>query len=148
MTSLALYPVDMPALAIAALATTPVGDRAGQVAWSTTSLCLIQWTGTVWAPLPFSSAPASVGASTYTVGAADHDLIFSVACTVTLPSAANFKGRELYVKSIAAVAIVSNASNVKPLATNSAGTAILAATAGKWARLVSDGANWVIMSAA
>lgn len=136
-----------PGVATAAWATTPSGT-VGQIAWSTTSTCLIQWNGTNWAPIPFSSVPASVGTSTYTVAVGDHDLIFSVACTVTLPTAANFKGRELYLKNIAAVAIISNASNVKPIATNTAGTAILAATAGKWARLVSDGTNWIIMSAA
>jgi hypothetical protein len=96
----------------------------------------------------FNPGPASVGAATYTVAATDVDLIFSVACTVTLPAAASFKGRELNMKTIAAVAIISNASNVKPIGTNTAGTAILAATAGKWCRMVSDGANWVIMAAA
>lgn len=95
----------------------------------------------------FNGGPVSVAAATYTVAATDVDLIFSVACTVTLPAAASFKGRELNLKNIAAVAIVSNASNVKPIATNTAGTAILAATAGKWCRMISDGANWVIMAA-
>jgi hypothetical protein len=95
-----------------------------------------------------AGGPASVAAGTYTVAATDVDLIFSVACTVTLPAAASFKGRELNLKTIAAAAIISNASNVKPIASNTAGTAILAATAGKWCRMVSDGANWVIMAAA
>jgi hypothetical protein len=36
---------------------------------------------------------------------------------------------------------------VKPISSNTAGTAILAATAGKWAILQSDGSNWVIMAA-
>lgn len=91
--------------------------------------------------------PASIGAATYTVGLNDFHLIFSVACTVTLPAAASFPGRQLWVKNIAAVAIISNASNVKPIATNVAGTAILAATAGKFAQLVSDGTNWIIIAA-
>lgn len=98
-------------------------------------------------PIP-NAVPVSVGAATYTVAATDTDLIFSVGCTVTLPSAASFKGRELWMKTIAAVAIISNASNVKPIGTNTAGTAILSsAAAGKFARLVSDGTNWVVMAA-
>jgi hypothetical protein len=96
----------------------------------------------------FNPGPASVAASTYTVAATDVDLIFSVACTVTLPTAASFKGRELYLKTIAAVAITSNASNVKPIGSNTAGTAILASTAaGKFCRMVSDGTSWIIMAA-
>jgi hypothetical protein len=105
-----------------------------------------QLQATDWVVPIAGAVPVSVGASTYTVGATDYDLIFSVACTVTLPSAASFKGRELYMKNIAAVAIISNASNVKPISTNTAGTAILAATAGKFVRLVSDGTNWVVMA--
>jgi hypothetical protein len=96
----------------------------------------------------FGSGPVSVGAATYAVLVTDIDLIFSVACTVTLPAAASFPGRELNMKNIAAVAIISASSNVKPLTSNTAGTAILAATAGKWCKMVSDGANWVIMAAA
>jgi hypothetical protein len=36
---------------------------------------------------------------------------------------------------------------VVPLAGGAAGTAILAATAGKYATLVSDGTNWIITQA-
>jgi len=56
------------------------------------------------------------------------------------------KGRELNIKTITANTVVSASSNVAPLTSATAGTAILAATAGKWARLVSDGTNWRIMS--
>lgn len=66
--------------------------------------------------------------------------------TVSLPNASNWTGRELTIKTIAAQTVVSNASNVVPLAGGAAGTAILAATAGKFATLVSDGTNWVIMA--
>lgn len=92
--------------------------------------------------------PTSVGASTYTVQATDYDIIFSVACTVTLPTVASSKGRELFMKTIAATAVISNASNVKPLTSNTAGTAILAATAGKWVRMICDGASWIVMAGA
>lgn len=64
--------------------------------------------------------------------------------TLTLPSAAAFPGRELRVRTIQAQTVVSASSNVVPMAGGSAGTAILAATAGKWADLQSDGTNWQI----
>ena len=64
--------------------------------------------------------------------------------TVTLPSAVNYDGQPIHLKTIAAFTVVSASSNVIPLTGGAAGTAILAATAGKWATLVSDGANWVI----
>jgi hypothetical protein len=60
--------------------------------------------------------------------------------TVTLPSASTWVGREIFIKTMSA------ATNVKPIATNTAGTAILAGTAGTWALLVSDGTNWVVMA--
>lgn len=67
--------------------------------------------------------------------------------TVTLPTAANYPGREITIRTIAAFTVVSASSNVVPLAGGAAGTAILAATAGKWATLASDGTNWQIMGA-
>lgn len=66
--------------------------------------------------------------------------------TVTLPAAADQPGREINLKTIAAYTVISASSNVKPLDTDTAGTAILSATAGKWAELVSDGANWIVMA--
>lgn len=65
--------------------------------------------------------------------------------TVTLPAASSWTGREVMVKTIAAQTVVSASSNVVPLAGGAAGTAILPATAGAWATLVSDGTNWIIM---
>ena len=67
--------------------------------------------------------------------------------TVTLPAASSWTGREVMLKTIAAFTVVSASSNVVPLAGGAAGTAILAATAGKYATLVSDGTNWIIMEA-
>lgn len=67
--------------------------------------------------------------------------------TVTLPAASSWTGREVMIKTIAAQTVVSASSNVVPVAGNVAATAILAATAGKWATLVSDGTNWIIMAA-
>ena len=67
------------------------------------------------------------------------------AITVTLPTAATNAGRVLVIKTIAAQAVNSASSNVKPIATNTAGTAICAGTAGTWALLACDGTNWVVM---
>lgn len=94
-----------------------------------------------------NTAPATKTGTTYTVVAADASLIFNTSAThtLTLPAAASFSGRWLYLKNIAAFAINSASSNVVPQAGGAAGTGILAATAGKWAALQSDGTNWQIM---
>jgi hypothetical protein len=93
------------------------------------------------------AAPTIKTTSTYTAVDSDCSLIFNVSgtCTVTLPAPASYPGRWLNLKTIAAQTVVSASSNVKPIDTDTAGTAILAATAGKWAKLQSDGTNWVIM---
>jgi hypothetical protein len=92
--------------------------------------------------------PVLTTASTYTVLAGDASLVanFAGTSTYTLPSAATYPGRILNLKTIQAQAVVSASSNVSPLAGGSAGTAILSATAGKWAMLQSDGTNWVVMA--
>lgn len=65
--------------------------------------------------------------------------------TVTLPAASSWTGREVMIKNIAAFTVVSATTNVVPINSATAGNAILPATAGSWATLVSDGTNWVIM---
>lgn len=94
--------------------------------------------------------PALITGTTYTVGSTDTHLIFNAAatCTVTLPSAGSNAGRVMWLKTIAAFTVVSASSNVKPVGSNTAGTAILGASAGSWAHLVSDGSNWVVMGGA
>ena len=67
--------------------------------------------------------------------------------TATLPTASAWTGREIMLKTIAAFTVVSASSNVVPLAGGAAGTAIHAATAGKYATLVSNGTSWIIMEA-
>jgi hypothetical protein len=67
--------------------------------------------------------------------------------TATFPAASLWTGREVMIKTIAAQTVVSASSNIVPITGGAAGTAILAATAGAWATLVSDGTNWVIMQA-
>lgn len=86
----------------------------------------------------------------FTLGANENEVICngSASITATLPSAASWVGRKVRIKTIAAYTVISASSNVVPLAGGAAGTAILAATAGKWAELVSDGTNWIIMAAA
>lgn len=69
-------------------------------------------------------------------------------CTVTLPAAASWVGRQLVFKNMQAQTLVSASSNVVPLDSTSAGTAILLGVVGNWATLVSDGTNWIIMQAA
>jgi hypothetical protein len=69
------------------------------------------------------------------------------AVTVTLPTAASWVGREIMFKTVGAGAVNSASSNVVPRNSPgpAGGTAILAAGAGNWATLVSDGTNWIIM---
>lgn len=66
--------------------------------------------------------------------------------TVTFPTASANTGRVVWIKTIAAQTVVSASSNVLPISSATAGTAILAGTAGTWAMLVCDGTNWVIMA--
>ena len=69
-------------------------------------------------------------------------------CTVTLPAASSYTGRQVTFKNMQAQFLVSASSNVVPIDSTSAGTAILLAVVGNWATMVSDGTNWVIMQAA
>jgi len=69
-------------------------------------------------------------------------------CTVTLPTASTWPGRYLTFKNMQAQTLVSASSNVAPIDSTTAGTAILLAVVGNWATMVSDGTNWVIMQQA
>lgn len=69
-------------------------------------------------------------------------------CTVTFPAASSWSGRQITIKNMQAFTVVSNASNIVPIDSVSAGTAILLAVIGNWATMVSDGTNWVIMQQA
>lgn len=104
--------------------------------------------GTVAAAAVLTGAPNTQTGSTYAMAAADASIIANAAgtMTITLLSPASCPGRILDIKTIASNAVVSASSNVVPLAGGAAGTAILGATAGKWARLQSDGTNWIIMA--
>jgi hypothetical protein len=116
----------------------------GNVSIGTTSTLLkLSVTGSVG-----FNAPVTVTTATYTVLSTDNWIIAnkSGTVTVTLPAAASWTGRIITIKTILA-SVVSATSNVVPIGSATAGTAILAATAGKFATLVSDGTNWVIMQA-
>ena len=87
-----------------------------------------------------------ITATTYTVLATDKFLVFNTtaACTVTLPNPGLYPGREIFMKQIAAFAVSSASSNVQPLTSTTAGTAILSG-AGTFAKLYSNGQAWVII---
>jgi hypothetical protein len=95
-----------------------------------------------------ATAPITINAATYTQTVSDYSLIVTTtAPTITLLSAASYTGKVLYIKNITATAVTSASANVVPLGSATAGTAILAATAGKFAMLQSDGTNWITMMA-
>jgi hypothetical protein len=86
--------------------------------------------------------------TTYTVLPDDYYMIGfnAAAITYTLPDATLSAGRELRFRSLLN-AVNSASANVGPLAGGASGTAILAAVAGKWALLVSNGVRWNIEAA-
>lgn len=111
---------------------------------------LSKWVEVGRGPNTYGNGPATKNAN-YTVDSGiglDTDLIFNgnASLTVTLPAASSYTGRLIRLKTIVAQAVVSASPNVVPLAGGAAGTAILAATAGKWVDLKSDGSNWNIMA--
>jgi hypothetical protein len=114
---------------------------------------------TVGSGLSFSAGTLSASSGTapatktadFTVGATETWLINNKSgstCTVTLPAASSYTGRELTFKNMQAQSLVSASSNVVPIDSTTAGTAILLNVVGNWATMVSDGTNWVIMQAA
>jgi hypothetical protein len=70
------------------------------------------------------------------------------ALTLTFPAASSWTGRYIVVKNMQAQAVNSASSNIVPIDSTSAGTAILLGVVGNWATMVSDGTNWIIMQAA
>jgi hypothetical protein len=70
------------------------------------------------------------------------------ALTLTFPAASSWTGRYITVKNMQALAVNSASSNIVPIDSTTAGTAILLGVVGNWATMVSDGTNWVIMQAA
>jgi hypothetical protein len=91
--------------------------------------------------------PRTVTGAAATLTELDQAVIVNFAgiCTLTLLDPTKYSGMELSVKTITANTVVSATGNVSPRIGGAAGTAILAAAAGNWARLKSDGATWVLM---
>lgn len=85
----------------------------------------------------------------FSLGAAENFVVCNGTgtITVTFPTASANAGRVVWIKTIAAQAVSSASSNVQPLTSATAGTAILTGTAGKFAMLVCNGTDWVVMSA-
>ena len=87
----------------------------------------------------------------YTIADADTWIINNKtgsALTLTFPAAASWIGRYITVKNMQVFPVNSASSNIVPIDSTTAGTAILLDVVGNWATLVSDGTNWVIMQAA
>jgi hypothetical protein len=106
--------------------------------------------GTLASTATASTAPLTKTAD-FTVGVGETWFINNKSgstCTVTLPSAATYTGRELTFKNLQAQTLVSASSNVVLIDGTVAGTAILLAVVGNWATMVSDGTNWIIMQQA
>ena len=98
----------------------------------------------------YLNAPVTKTAS-FTLGESENFVIANGSAanvSMTLPSGAEQIGRVVFVKNLSATyTLVSPTSNVKPRTSGTAGTAILAASAGAWAILVcEDGTNWVVMA--
>jgi hypothetical protein len=70
------------------------------------------------------------------------------ALTLTFPAASAWLGRYITVKNLQTQSVNSASSNIAPIDSATAGTAILLPVIGNWATMVSDGTNWVIMQQA
>jgi hypothetical protein len=130
-----------------------VGDIAPIGTFGTTGQALIS-TGTSSKPnfAPITTALIVGGitvqtGTTYTVTSTDDTMIANAGASITytLPTPSTYTGRTLTINSNMAFTVVSASSNVIPITGGSAGTAILSATAGKWADLKSDGTYWRII---
>jgi len=93
-----------------------------------------------------TSVSPEVAAATYTQLTTDTDLLVNFAGTVTLTllNPATYPGRYLTIRTYQAQLVNSASANVS--VNGVVGSSILAATAGKWARLKSDGVNWEIIT--
>ena len=93
------------------------------------------------------SVPISTSAATFAV-LPDHSAIRCAAtCTLSLPVPVSCPGRIITICNVGAFAVTNATSDVFPLGSATAGTAILAATSGKFAQLQSNGTNWVTLMA-
>lgn len=95
---------------------------------------------------PYYAVPTAITATSYTQLVTDSTVIVNAGgtSTFTLLAASSYPGKRLRILTIASQTVVSASSNVTPCTSGTAGTAILAGTAGKFAELESDGTNWRI----
>lgn len=106
-------------------------------------------TSNLWTFQSFGRGIPVIKTSNFSVAPGENWIICNLAgtITVTLPNANLWAGREIMIKTVQNQLVNSASANVVPLIGGAPGTAILTATTGKWATLVSDGSNWVIMRA-
>jgi hypothetical protein len=137
---------------------TTVGVSTDGTTWTVRSITASSgWTGggvvpfyNPTTPILTKTAPYQpVSVNSYTVGVNEKyvTLRATATTTITLPNPGAYPGREITIMNTAAFAVNSSISNVYPLGSTTIGTAILAATAGKFARLVSNGQTWITMEA-
>lgn len=107
--------------------------------------CIAIREGGAWKGRAPQTSTTANAAGTYTVLDTDTSIVSSAASTITLPAAASYIGREIRFLTTGANALTSASSNVIALTGGAAGTAITAATAGKWVVLKSNGTNWQIV---
>lgn len=113
---------------------TTAGLRIGPTAAPATSMLTVEGSVALGKTQIVTTATATVADDT------THIICnFAGTVTLTLPTAASFPDRVLTIRTITANTVVSNASNVAPRTGGAYGTAILAAAAGNWAALISDG---------
>lgn len=94
------------------------------------------------------NAPVTV-TTDYVVAATANWIISNRAAsnTLTLPTASTSNGRVLKVMTRTAQTVISASANVVQKGGGAATNAILPATIGAWAELVSDGTSWLIVAA-
>jgi len=76
------------------------------------------------------------------------DINTNVLTTITLPNAALYPGKEIYIRQTGGGSLQSASSNIIPFQTpptGSTSTGILTASTHRAVTLVSDGTNWIIM---
>jgi hypothetical protein len=126
----------------------------GRIAWDVikagtlaTRATLDPTTGLTLA-VPFSRGAPVTKTGDFTVADTENWIIINKGslCTVTLPSAASYPGREIMFKSITANGADSASSNVVPLGTATPGTTLLSTNDGAFCTIVSDGTDWIKMS--
>jgi hypothetical protein len=164
----ALTTADIPALAYGSVTSVSVVSAngfAGTVATATTTPAITISTSITGVLKGNGTAISAAVANTdyvplstvltvtadYTITGTDSWIInnkATTALTLTFPAASSWTGRSITVKNLKALAVNSASSNIVPLDSATAGTAILLGVIGNWAKLISDGTNWVIMEAA